>query len=655
MDHIGCEPRVDYSSCDDRYKRTCPIFYQITLVIQAVIFVVASISVFRTLRSKSKTMVAPHTKPPWKIRLAKGMRGLAKDTVLQMKLGCSAFSLMAVIHRSSMLQPTPALPHLLVEYSYNLYNIYLIATIATTLRYWQEFMLNAAGLSGIKDTKGSSFIDRAFTLIFSWRGSTTLTLTNAFICLTTDTWGLLSYDVLNWQTAVKIQHVYLSGVCLLISMGSLWAGLNQELTISKVLKSHEDILQSDSAFQRDLRKYKYLFRISYVGNLLCWMSCFLACGVGAIFFDTFYRLAHWILLIGYFNFVGLFFASICAILCWPGMREAELRLHDLLAYCNLARQQAEKSMGKQGSQSPRMGRNYSYKGADTCGHAFADVCEIASQGTRDYETTKHGYGADRKLDMSKSYPCYVMSLEDLSTYTRLPAHEDALHAGHLRVVTKTSYWPCRSYVHFVSQTWIDRCHPDGEEKRGNPKLNWMKTIAPKVLANGEKAQDVFLWMDIFSIPQRTKDFTRRGIASLPNYAALVGGFIPLIQDPDMMDQYKRRGWCMVECICALTPKVNQKGEWRIGPHPLALQFQFYGTRTSNNHMVTLQTLKNPSDPEETDFTEEQDRETVHPIELVCARIMATYARSASNSWDHTYNIDERPGWLKMLGGDQDEI
>jgi len=187
------------------------------------------------------------------------------------------------------------------------------------------------------------------------------------------------------------------------------------------------------------------------------------------------------------------------------------------------------------------------------------------------------------------------------------------------------------------------------------------------LVPGVGAEDIFFWMDIFSVPQMTprlfpgetearvhpltKQYQTAALTSLPYYAFIIGRFIPLVRDDEGVQSYLRRGWCSTEGLCGLTPKITQSGDWRTGPMPSALRFQFYGDGGDNHKepfLISLDIIKNPLDPIETDFTMEEDRIHVKPILQVFANQIEAYRLSGSHSWDHTFSVEERPQWLVDL-------
>mmetsp|Transcript_48056 Transcript_48056/g.104651 ORF Transcript_48056/g.104651 Transcript_48056/m.104651 type:complete len:643 (-) Transcript_48056:465-2393(-) len=638
MTAVGCEPRVDYSTCDEAYRTTCPVFYGIVLIAQLIVFLCSGYSLGWDALKALRRPKAPHKPTPLRRRLENAMQHLARDTVLQLRMGTLAFSFSAVVHHGSLLRPSPALHPLLVEVSYNLYNIFLVATIATTLRYWQEFARNAETISGVASER-LRFCDTLLLQVFTPLGCCCFIMFTSSFCLATDTWGLLSNSVSSWRLAVKMQHFQFAVVCSIIAISFLRIGKLQETYINRLLTSNYDLVQGDEALGRTMTIYCVLFRLAYALNGLVWIACFIFCGLGGVFFDEFYQLALWLLLSGVFNAVGCFFAGVSFLLSSAFAREAELRLHDLLSYCRDASTR-EKNLIMQGQdqcidmeEMEKKKSNFKSKGAR------ATISSMLGQ-----------------LFNAKDYPCYVMSLSNLQRYSRLPIHEQALHDGTLTILTKSSYWPCRSYCFFVSQVWLSKSHPDGEDDSGNPKLKWFQTVAPSLLGGASRAGDIFVWMDIFSIPQRSKEYQLKALQSLPSFAFLTGDFIPLVPNADAVKAYLRRGWCQVECACALTPKLTQLGQWRTGPFPTHRRFRYYDVSADDSErFFTFETLKNPGDRNNCDFTVESDRSVVMAILATFAKIMKLYEASGSTSWQHTYAIEKRPDWLKALAALEDDV
>jgi len=651
MSVYGCEPRVDYSACSEHYQVACPTFYKIMLSAQLIPFVLSLVSLVRDGWKACHRLVAPHDPPPLRSRIARRLRKLKKDTVLQMRIGTLIFTFFAVVHHAALLTPMPMLPPLLVEYTYNFYNIFLIATSATTLRYWQEFGKHIETMS-LATEKPKGMLDRLITKTFTWGGTLGLVAFTSCLCLTTDTMGMLSGDLDTWHLAVRMQHFMFAFICSLIALGFIRIGKLQEAEISVLLTAQARMLTHDESLLKSVQNYMLMFRISYVLNAVIFVACLSFCWLGGIFFDTFYEVRFWIFLFSVFNLSGLVFAAVCFILASVHAREMELRLHDLLMYCNDLR----RANPQEAESRRKSARASAVNVPDRSNYTLMPSVEQKQKMCMD------------KLFHANDYPCYVMPLDKLMCYDRLPTHEQALQHGALEILDGSSYYPCRSYCFFVSQEWLSQAHPDGDEDQGNPKLQWMKLIGPTLLGEALQTDEITFWMDIFSVPQtrprllpgesvprvhpQTLVCQKSALHALPQYAFMIGRFLPLVRNTEGADTYMRRGWCQTECLCALTPKMTQFGEWRIGPSRAALRFHMFGDEAADGkeaeRKFNLDTLRNVFSPEETDFTVESDRQNIRNVLLVFADQMDLYEQSGAHSWDQTCTIEARPQWLREL-------
>ena len=123
------------------------------------------------------------------------------------------------------------------------------------------------------------------------------------------------------------------------------------------------------------------------------------------------------------------------------------------------------------------------------------------------------------------------------------------------------------------------------------KLRWLKNIKAHLRIQNDR--EIWIWFDIFSIPQKNRVDQTKAISSLPHYTQLCTRILPLVRDarnwerlyntpasayPDGqvrgdVNTYYERGWCRLELLCALCPKKFSNGSWR--PGPLALRVIFH--------------------------------------------------------------------------------
>ena len=136
------------------------------------------------------------------------------------------------------------------------------------------------------------------------------------------------------------------------------------------------------------------------------------------------------------------------------------------------------------------------------------------------------------ISLSKPlYPCYVMSLKNLQTLSRLITHEEALEQGLLEKLTASTRRPSCAFTYFISQTWEGENHPDNAR---NTKLHWLKNLRDHFQLDLD--DDVWLWFDLFSVPQKDRKRQKHAILSLCVYANLCSRFIPLVRDPAEWEQ-----------------------------------------------------------------------------------------------------------------------
>lgn len=167
----------------------------------------------------------------------------------------------------------------------------------------------------------------------------------------------------------------------------------------------------------------------------------------------------------------------------------------------------------------------------------------------------------------------------------------------------------------MSQNWETDPHPDNDL---STKLRWLKNI--KAHLSIPYAREIWIWFDIFSIPQKNRVDQTKAISSLPHYTQLCTRILPLVRDARNWEKlynkpasvypggqargdvntYYERGWCRLELLCALCPKKFSDGSWR--PGPLALRVIFHEdpdnleAPTLGARLTSDQHLLDPLDP-----------------------------------------------------------
>jgi len=268
------------------------------------------------------------------------------------------------------------------------------------------------------------------------------------------------------------------------------------------------------------------------------------------------------------------------------------------------------------------------------------------------------------------YPCYVMEHAQFANFTKLPFHEDALEVGWLEMLTPTSHSPASSNSYFISQNWegMDGSgvggapgskHPDNAI---NTKAYWLKNIK-KHFSIPEEGK-IWIWFDVFSVPQMIRENQRKAVNSLCYYCQMCTRFLPLVRDkqewlrlhqatdlkPTLpsgeIDAYMGRGWCRVEVIAALCPKRTLTGKWRPGPINLRYRFHTNPEDCGIGPMLSKVGLLNPVLG---GFTTESDRPIVIDLTRTIAARYLEYMDSGSRVWSETLDMDNVPPWVRELG------
>ncbi len=281
-----------------------------------------------------------------------------------------------------------------------------------------------------------------------------------------------------------------------------------------------------------------------------------------------------------------------------------------------------------------------------------------------------------KFDEKGSYPCYVMSLDNILGLDRLITHEEALHADPplVRVVSRESTYPSPAHCYFISQNWESPDHPDNNRLT---KLKMLQNLRSHVGIDGDR--EVWIWFDIFSIPQANRKMQLLAIDSIQYYSALISRFIPLVRDADTwreeyqeepsktfdgaprgtLETYQSRGWCRLEVFSALCPKRYRDGSWR--PGPVGLRYFYHHTPSISDGkamgpILDAHSLLHPL-AEDIEYTccakareagieeHECDRPKIKKIIGDIAATYIAYAASGSTEWDMTLDMSKLPGWI----------
>ena len=130
----------------------------------------------------------------------------------------------------------------------------------------------------------------------------------------------------------------------------------------------------------------------------------------------------------------------------------------------------------------------------------------------------------------RSHPCWMISVTRLQAFDALPVHEEVIDTLEELLPDSTS--PSCAYSFFISQNWEGGKlgtrssrqlsstdgflrHPDNTQ---NTKLRWLKSITQHMRL--PPGREVWLWFDVISIPQHSRDLQNLAVGSLCCYTQL---------------------------------------------------------------------------------------------------------------------------------------
>ena len=189
-----------------------------------------------------------------------------------------------------------------------------------------------------------------------------------------------------------------------------------------------------------------------------------------------------------------------------------------------------------------------------------------------------------------------------------------------------------------------------------------------------------------SVPQTERAAQRKAVASLCYYCQLCTRFIPLVCDitkwkelhadaeatidasnandstlqrqsrlkrltcstlpAGNLEAYAARGWCRVEVLAALCPKLTLTGKWRRGPINVRYRYHHDANDAGIGPLLRDRPLCNPMDGL---FTSETDRPVVIEITKLVAQRFSAYTNSGSTAWAETCDMASLPEWLVQTG------
>lgn len=152
------------------------------------------------------------------------------------------------------------------------------------------------------------------------------------------------------------------------------------------------------------------------------------------------------------------------------------------------------------------------------------------------------------------YPLAVMRFSRFRTHGALVTHEFARDAGDLLILdtwTEAVTFASTHPIVFNSHQWLGWKHPDPENVHYESIVFASEAVCRK---HGHLESELYLWVDLHSIPQKCLDSKLSAIASIAVYACCATYFVVVAPEAIHTDSklncnaetYARRGWCRLE-------------------------------------------------------------------------------------------------------------
>jgi hypothetical protein len=133
-------------------------------------------------------------------------------------------------------------------------------------------------------------------------------------------------------------------------------------------------------------------------------------------------------------------------------------------------------------------------------------------------------------------------------------HEEARDSGDLVILdtwTEAVTFASSHPIVFNSHQWLGFRHPDPEHVHYESIVNASEAVCRK---HGHLEAELYLWVDLHSIPQKCVDSKLSAIASIAVYACCASYFVVVAPEAVHTDTnqlcnaetYARRGWCRLE-------------------------------------------------------------------------------------------------------------
>ena len=229
------------------------------------------------------------------------------------------------------------------------------------------------------------------------------------------------------------------------------------------------------------------------------------------------------------------------------------------------------------------------------------------------------------------HPCVLIPAATFVELGRLVSHESLRNDNKLHYFDSPGSLK-ESHVIFFSHQWTAFKEPDPTGKQFEVMVAALRHV---VSAQNWEMENVFVWVDLSSIPQAIRRVQLLAIQSLANYAAAANAFIicaPEVVHADThkkcdLHTYNRRMWCRLEQLCHMLRK-GTAGMW-VATSPTdctPLAAQASGLRTGKDWILQMLRVF------QGDVTVERDKhDIVLPILGLYAELYATHVARGSSS------------------------
>jgi len=155
------------------------------------------------------------------------------------------------------------------------------------------------------------------------------------------------------------------------------------------------------------------------------------------------------------------------------------------------------------------------------------------------------------------YPMVLLTACEFKRLGRLASHEEVHHRSiWLYSVDEVRNFCSQNHVVFVSHQWTDFDCPDPTNKQYKAMLMSIDTLR---LQKDWQEENIYLWIDFSSIPQKHPPTQALAINSLTVYASNVSAFVvvaPEVQHQQLCEicnktSYQKRAWCRAEQLAHL--------------------------------------------------------------------------------------------------------